>query len=77
MCNYRAAFKNDQQNNLREHDFQLICQFYTDQIESRTGRKISSDLQFELEMYCQGSVYMTVQWVLGFRKGTLEELGLL
>ena len=71
---FRAAFKNDQQNCLRDHDFELIQEFYTKQIESRTGRKISTELQFELEMYCLGSVYMTVQWVLGYRKCTPEEL---
>ena len=54
--------------------FELIQEFYTKQIESRTGRKISTELQFELEMYCLGSVYMTVQWVLGYRKCTPEEL---
>ena len=71
---FRTAFKNDQQNCLRDHDFELIQEFYTKQIESRTGRKISNELQFELEMYCLGSVYMTVQWVLGYRKCTPEEL---
>ncbi len=35
---FRAAFKNDQQNCLRDHDFELIQEFYTKQIESRTGR---------------------------------------
>ena len=29
---FRAAFKNDAQNSLREHDFHLILQFYTGQI---------------------------------------------
>ena len=36
---FKAAFKNDDQNCLRDHDFQLITAFYTDQIESRTGKK--------------------------------------
>ena len=71
---FKAAFKNDDQNCLRDHDFQLITAFYTDQIESRTGKKISPHLQFQLEMYCQGSIFMTVQWVLGYRKCTPEEL---
>ena len=62
---FKAAFKNDDQNCLRDHDFQLITAFYTDQIESRTGKKISPHLQFQLEMYCQGSITMTVKWVLG------------
>lgn len=71
---FKAAFKNDDQNCLRDHDFSLITSFYTNQIESRTGRKITPKLQFQLEMYCQGSIYMTVQWVLGYRKYTPEEL---
>lgn len=71
---FRTAFKNDDQNCLREHDFHLILQFYTDRIEQKTGEKISEHLRFLLEMYCQGSIYMTVQWVLGKIKGTPEEI---
>lgn len=71
---FRAAFKSDEQNCLRDHDFQLITQFYTDKIESKSGEKLTDELKFLLEMYCQGSIYMTVQWVLGKRKATPEEL---
>ena len=71
---FRTAFKNDDQNCLRDHDFHLILQFYTDQIEQKTGEKISEHLRFLLEMYCQGSIYMTVQRVLGKLKGTPEEI---
>lgn len=71
---FRAAFKNDDQNNLKDHDFHLILAFYTSQIEGKTGRKMSERLRFLLEMYCQGSIYMTVQWVLGKIKGTPEEI---
>ena len=35
---FRAAFKNDDQNCLRDHDFQLILQFYTEKIEQNTQR---------------------------------------
>ena len=35
---------------------------------------MSEDLKFLLEMYCQGSIYMTVQWVFGRVKRTPEEL---
>ena len=31
--------KNDDQNCLRDHDFHLILQFYTDQIEQKTGEE--------------------------------------
>lgn len=71
---FRAAFKNDEQNNLKDHDFELIRQFYIDQIEDKSHRKISEKLLFQLEMYCQGSVFMTTQWVLGNRQYTPQEL---
>ena len=71
---FKAAFRNDQQNCLREHDFQLILAFYTRQIEDKTKEPISENLRFLLEMYCQGSIYMTVQWVLGERKSTPQEM---
>ena len=71
---FRAAFKNDEQNNLKDHDFELIRQFYIDQIEDKSHQKISEKLLFQLEMCCQGSVFMTTQWVLGNRQYTPQEL---
>lgn len=71
---FRAAFKTDEQNCLKQHDFELILDFYTRQIEEKTGQPIDEKLKFMLEMYCQGSVYMTTQWVLGFRKSTPEKM---
>ena len=71
---FKAAFKNDEQNCLRDHDFELILAFYTHQIEERTKREMPQHLRFQLEMYCQGSIYMTVQWVRGYRQNTPEEL---
>lgn len=71
---FKAAFKNDDQNNLREHDFELIRQFYIDQIESHSRRKIDEKILFQLEMYCQGSIFMTVEWVLENKKFTPQEL---
>ena len=71
---FRAAFKTDEQNCLRQHDFKLIFEFYTRQIESRTGQKLNEKLKFLLEMHCQGSVYMTTQWVLGDMKKRPEEM---
>ena len=65
---FKAAFKNDDQNCLRDHDFQLICAFYTEQLETRMACRLSRQL------HCQGSIYMTVQWVLGYRKCSAEEL---
>ena len=59
------AFKSDDQNCLRDHDFELILAFYSDRIQEKSGKPLSEDLKFLLEMYCQGSIYMTVQWVFG------------
>lgn len=71
---FKAAFKNDEQNNLRDHDFQLILAFYTERIEGKTGKKMPENLKFQLEMYCQGSIYMTVKWLMGNAKLAPEVL---
>ncbi len=71
---FKAAFKTDEQNNLKDHDFELITEFYTRQIQEKTGKPLNDELRFLLEMYCQGSIYMTVQWVLGVYKTTPEGL---
>ena len=71
---FKAAFRNDTQNCLKEHDFQLILGFYENQICQKTQKPLSKEIRFLLEMYCQGSVYMTTQWVLGPMKETPEEM---
>lgn len=62
---FAEAFRSDDQNSLKEHDFELILDFYIRLIEQKTGRKPDEELAFLLEMYCRGSIYMTVKWVLG------------
>ena len=71
---FKAAFRNDRQNCLREHDFQLIREFYTKKIEDKSGKALPENMVFLMEMYCQGSIYMTTQWVLGSMKETPEEM---
>ena len=56
------------------HYFQLILRFYENQIQEKTKQPIPENLHFQLEMYCQGSVYMTTQWVLGDMKKRPEEM---
>ena len=58
-----AAFRSDDHNSLKEHDLELIFKFYMDLIKEKTGQYPNPDLRFLLEMYCQGSVYMTIKWV--------------
>ena len=59
-----AAFRYDKQNSLREHDFDLILAFYENLIHEKSGSPVSPEMHFLLEMYCQGSITMTVKWVL-------------
>lgn len=69
-----GAFKSDGHNSLKEHDFELIMSFYLDLIGQRTSRPLGEDLKFLLEMYCHGSVCMTVKWVLSGMKDTPKEM---
>lgn len=71
---FDAAFRYDDQNSLRDHDYRKIHAFYTNMIESRTKEPLSSELNFILEMYCRGSVYMTTRWVSGEIEYTPEEM---
>ena len=65
---FAAAFKYDSQNSLRQHDFELILEFYSNLIFQKTGRRPDAETSFLLEMYCRGSIYMTVKWLLGGMK---------
>lgn len=71
---FTEAFRSDDRNSLKEHDFELILKFYTDLIARKSSQPLNEELQFLLEMYCQGSVYMTVKWVLGGMKDSPEEM---
>jgi AcrR family transcriptional regulator len=61
---FTGAFRSDDYNSLKEHDFELIMGFYTDLLIHRRQEPLSDEILFLLEMYCRGSVYMTVKWVL-------------
>lgn len=61
---FAGAYRSDDQNSLKEHDFELIFRFYRDLIARKTGRPPSEELLFQLELYCRGSIYMTVKWLL-------------
>lgn len=65
---FAAAFRSDDKNSLKEHDFELILQFYADLIRLKTGKKPTEEILFQLELYCRGSIYMTVEWVLSANK---------
>ncbi|MFB0919546.1 MAG: TetR/AcrR family transcriptional regulator C-terminal domain-containing protein [Oscillospiraceae bacterium] len=71
---FTKAFRMDEQNCLKDYDFRLIQQFYTERIAKKTGATLDGDTEFLLEMYCRGSIYMTVKWVLDGMKLPPEEL---
>lgn len=62
---FAAAFRYDSQNSLRQHDFELILEFYENLIHEKTGSPLEPDIRYLLEMYCNSSIYMTMKWVLG------------
>ena len=65
-----GAFRSDDRNSLKE------CMRTTpvDKIMEKTHQVPDEETRFLLEMYCRGSVYMTVKWVLTGMKFTPEEL---
>lgn len=71
---FKAAFRYDSQNSLRQHDFQLILAFYENLIHEKTGAMPDEQMHYILEMYCQSSIYMTVKWVLGEMKCSPQQL---
>lgn len=71
---FAAAFRYDEQNSLRQHDFELILEFYENLICEKTGKVPDENIHYLLEMYCQSSIYMTVKWVTGGVTFTPEEL---
>ena len=50
---FTEAFRSDDRNSLKEHDFELILQFYQDLIGRKTSRPLGEDLQFLLEIVLQ------------------------
>ena len=61
---FTEAFRSDDRNSVKEHDFELILAFYENLIQEKTGCKMKEEMHDLLEMYCRSSVYMTVKWVL-------------
>lgn len=70
---FRAAFSTDTQNNLRQHDFEMIFSFYQNLMKKKHAECTQEILDI-LEMYCWASIYMTVKWVMQEMPKTPEEL---
>ena len=71
---FRAAFSYDDQNNLTDHDFEMIFDFYKNLIHEKSGAYPKPEIQDMLEMYCHSSVYMTVKWIMKENARSAEDL---
>ena len=71
---FSAAFRYDKQNSLRQHDYELILDFYENLICEKMDKLPSQNIHYLLEIYCYSSIYMTVRWVTGEIMCTPEEL---
>ena len=56
------------------YDYQCILDFYTKWIEQKTQQPLTPQIQFLLEMYCRGSMQMTVKWVIQGAKESPETI---
>lgn len=60
---FSTGVQSKDRNFLKDHDFQLILEFYLDLLKK--GKvNIDQETEFLLEMYCRGSIDMTVNWVV-------------
>lgn len=71
---FTVSFQSDSQNSLKTHDYEMIRDFYVDLIRGKTGDNPDESLRFSLEVYCQGAVYKTVDWLEKGMKETPEAL---
>ena len=60
---FMQAFQSKDYNNVENYDYQCILEFYSSIIQKKIGT-IDDDIMFLLEMYCHGSITMTVQWAI-------------
>ena len=52
------AFRSDDYNSVKEHDFELILQFYKDLIARKTSRPLEEEMEFLLEMNIKTAHYL-------------------
>jgi probable dihydroxyacetone kinase regulator len=71
---FAQAFRSTDCNSVKEHDYRFILQFYTNIIEKITRRPLADDLKFILELYCHGSISMTVDWTVSGMLSSPEKL---
>lgn len=71
---FQQAFSSQDSNSLIHYDFTCIYAFYKQLIEEKNHCVLNEELSFLLEMYCHGSVTMTVEWLHHGRKQSIETI---
>lgn len=70
---FSEAFKSKDYNNIENYDYLSILDLYKGIIYKKIG-DIPDDIMFLLEMYCHGSITMTVEWATTGMKRSPEEM---
>lgn len=70
---FTQAFQSKDYNNVENYDYQCILEFYSQIIKKKIG-DIPRDIMFLLEMYCHGSITMTVSWAVNGMKESPEDI---
>ncbi|PWM41455.1 MAG: TetR family transcriptional regulator [Clostridiales bacterium] len=71
---FAQAFKSRDCNSILAYDYESILSLYTGIITRKTGRPLEGDVRFLLEMYCKGSIDMTVKWATTGMRQPPEEI---
>lgn len=71
---FAQAFASSDNNSLIHYDCKCIYEFYKGLIEEKNHAPLSKELSFLLEMYCHGSVIMTMEWIASGRKEPMETI---
>lgn len=60
---FKSALASQGCNSLFIYDLEMIKNFYRGLIEEDTGAPVNTEIEFLLNMYCEGSMKMTFEWV--------------
>lgn len=67
------AFHSKDYNNVENYDYECILEFYKQLIQKKMG-EVPENILFLLEMYCHGSITITVEWAIHGMKESPEEI---
>lgn len=72
---FSQAFRLEGSNSLVEYDYQCILDYYSALLKKQLGcRELPEDVRFLLELYCAGSIRMTVEWATTGMKRPVSEI---